>query len=334
MTKPTRSRVAALSAVFVSLVLVLSACSSSSSGGTATTSGTSTSATSTTDTSSAPTSTAPSTSTPPPKPKVMVHIKTLNADGATYGVAMPIIVYFQHRIASAKDFAAATKVTVNGQPQVGAWYFEGSDANKGYPVEGHWRPEHYWTPHSKVHVDLPMKGVSGGGDYVFDNSLTLDFFIGAQHLGTVDDSGSPHTLKITNDGKPYGTFPVSLGANQTRTRSGIKVIMEQVPTTCMHDTNGSYYECGIKFDQRLTYDGEYLHAAPWNIGNIESGVDTSNGCTNLLPADAEKLFHFLQIGDPIEYPNANGPRMQLGDGYGDWNVPWGVWQQGGLISTT
>ena len=23
--------------------------------------------------------------------------------------------------------------------------------------------------------------------------------------------------------------------------------------------------------------------------------------------------------------------MQLGDGYGDWNVPWASWQTGGLV---
>ena len=45
--------------------------------------------------------------------------------------------------------------------------------------------------------------------------------------------------------------------------------MEQYPTTCMHDIAGTYYECGIKFDSRLTYDGEYLHAAPWNVSNID-----------------------------------------------------------------
>jgi hypothetical protein len=102
----------------------------------------------------------------------------------------------------------------------------------------------------------------------------------------------------------------------------------------MHDTNNSYYECGIKDDQRLTYDGEYLHAAPWNVHNILAGVDSSNGCTNLLPADAVKLYNFLEVGDVVTYPNANGQRMQIGDGYGDWNVPWGQWLYGGLYRTS
>ena len=85
----------------------------------------------------------------------------------------------------------------------------------------------------------------------------------------------------------------------------------------------------MKFDQRLTYDGEYLHAAPWNVYNITHGINSSNGCTNLLPADAQKLYGFLDVGDVVKYPNANGPPMQLGHGYGDWNVPWPQWRPAG-----
>jgi lipoprotein-anchoring transpeptidase ErfK/SrfK len=261
-----------------------------------------------------------------------VHIKTLNADGAQYGVGMPVIVFFQHHITSGKALQAATKVTADGKPVQGGWYFEGSSYIKGYPIEAHWRPETYWPAHSQIHVDIPVKGLSGGGNYVFDNSLTLDFSIGASHIGVVDDTGRPHTLTIKSDGKFWGKFPVSLGANNTPTRSGTKVIMEKGVSICM--SGPGYHECGVKYTQRLTYDGEYLHSAPWNISHIESGFDSSNGCTNLLPSDAKKLYSFLEVGDVIQYPNANGGRMQLGQGYGDWNVNWGEWQTGGLVPTT
>ena len=63
-------------------------------------------------------------------------------------------------------------------------------------------------------------------------------------------------------------------------------------------------------------------------------MDSSNGCTNLLPDDAKKLYDFLRVGDVVIYPNANGPAMSLGAGYGDWNVSWGEWQTGGLVPTT
>ena len=43
--------------------------------------------------------------------------------------------------------------------------------------------------------------------------------------------------------------------------------------------------------------------------------------------------HYLNIGDVVRYPHTDGPRMRLGDGYGDWNLNWAQWSTGGLIST-
>ncbi|WP_375479985.1 L,D-transpeptidase [uncultured Jatrophihabitans sp.] len=246
-------------------------------------------------------------------------------------MGMPVIAYFSKRIKSGKALQDATTVTVNGQAAKGAWFFESSAAGNG-PVEGHFRLQNYWPAHAKVHVGIPAKGLSAGPGLAYDDSLTLDFSTGPKTVAIVNDA--THKMTVTSDGKLYGTFGVSLGATKTPTFRGTKVIMEQDRTTCMHDTNNTYYECGIKWDQRLTYSGEYLHAAPWNVSNINNGVNSSNGCTNLLPAVAEKLWHFMRVGDVVQYPNADGPAMQLGSGYGDWNVNWPQWQTGGLVSTT
>jgi lipoprotein-anchoring transpeptidase ErfK/SrfK len=271
----------------------------------------------------------PTTSTPTPEAKP-VHIKTANADGASYGVGMPIIAYFTKRITSAATLEQDTVVTADGQPVQGGWYFETSAAFKDYPIEGHWRPKAYWPPHSQIHVDMPMKGKSAGTGLAFDNNLTLDFSIGASHIVTV--SNATHTLTVVADGKRWGTFPVSLGATKTPTIRGTKVIMEKGLDISMRGPG--YYDPHVKYTQRLTYGGEYLHAAPWNTYNIDHGINSSNGCTNLHNADAKKLYDFLGIGDVVRFPDANGPRMQLGEGYGDWNVPWSQWQTGGLVPTT
>jgi len=292
-------------------------------------------------TTTTPTTPPPSTTKPTGLP---VHIRTANSDNATYGVGMPIIAYFSKKITDASTLVAGTKVTADGQPVEGGWYFETSAAIKGYPIEGHWRPKTYWQPHAQVHVDLPMNGKSAGTGLAYDDSLTLDFAIGASHIVTVNNA--THKLTVISDGKQWGTFPVSLGARDTPTLNGTKVIMERLTSVCMsgNPPNGpAYHECGVKWDQRLTYGGEYLHAAPWNCtgapgcvgpANNIGQANSSNGCTNLTPNDAEKLYHFLNIGDVVRFPNANGPRMQLGDGYGDWNLSWTQWQTGGLISTT
>ncbi len=273
-------------------------------------------------------SNSPTTPKPKPKPKKPVHIKVLNADGSNFGVGMPEIAYFSRKPANGKPLQDATTVTVNGKPAKGAWYFEYSAANKGYPVEGHFRLQNYWPAHSRVHISIAAKGVSAGKNLAYDDSLTSDWTTGPANISVVDDS--THTITVTSDGKKFGSYPVSLGATDTPTRSGTKVIMEKGASICM--SGPGYNECGVKDTQRLTYDGEYLHAAPWNLGNI-GHADSSNGCTNLTPGDAKTLFDFLRIGDVVKYPNANGGAMQFGQGYGDWNVPWGTWQTGGLVST-
>jgi lipoprotein-anchoring transpeptidase ErfK/SrfK len=238
---------------------------------------------------------------------------------------MPIIAFFNVAPTDAKQFNAATKVTVNGSPVEGNWFFE-KTAHEGAALEGHWRPQTYWPGHAKIHMDLPVKGMSAGAGLTFDDSLTLDMSTGVAYVGTVDAT----TLKmtVTADGAPFGVYPVSLGAKKTPTAHGIKVIMEKGLDIEMKGPG--YDDPHVKYTQRLTYGGEYLHSAPWNVANI-GHRSTSNGCTNLLPADAKKLYGTFKIGDVFIYPNANGPAMTLGAGYGDWNVDWATWQTGGVL---
>jgi lipoprotein-anchoring transpeptidase ErfK/SrfK len=280
-------------------------------------------------TSSSTTSTTPEKKTAPPsKP---VHVKVNIADGARVGVGLPVIATFRVKVTDGAAFQKATRATVNGAAAAGAWYFEYSDPASGHLMEAHYRLQHYWPGHARVHIDMPLKGLPAGKGLAFDNSLTLDFVTGPANIAVVDDS--THKMTVTSDGKPYGVFPVSLGANDTPTKKGIKVIMDKGADVSMRGPD--YFVPHVRYTQRLTYSGEYLHAAPWNVRHI-GNTDTSNGCTNLLPADAIKLFGFLRIGDVVQYPNIAAPaakKMQLGMGYGDWNVPWSLWQTGGAVRT-
>jgi lipoprotein-anchoring transpeptidase ErfK/SrfK len=296
-------------------------------------------------TSSLPTTPAPSTPVPSSSSSVPtghgqpVQVSLQTGDGAQVGVGMPIIAYLSRPITDAKAFSAATKVTVNGEPVKGAWYFEQKYAQPGVAIEADYRLPHYWPAHAQIRLSLPVKGLSAGPGLVFHDSLTLAFSTGAANIAVVDDT--THTMTVTSDGKLWGRFPVSLGATDTPTAHGTKVIMEKGLSICM--TGPGYHICHVKDTQRLTYGGEYLHAAPWNcIGpkgctgpedNIGK-ADSSNGCTNLLPADAAKLYHFLEVGDVVRYPNANGPAMTMGAGFGDWNVAWAQWLTGGIYPTS
>jgi lipoprotein-anchoring transpeptidase ErfK/SrfK len=279
-------------------------------------------------TSSAPASGSTNSPTGSSSPNTRpVHVSLLEGDGGVYGVGMPIIAWFNVASTNGAAFAQATTVTVNGNKVAGAWYFERS-SHAGSAMEAHYRPRTYWPGHASIHVDLPVEGLSAGPGLSFDDSLTLDLTTGAATFATVD----AHTLQMTvkSDGKLVGVYPVSLGAPNTRTSRGIKVIMEKGLDIPMRGPG--YYDPHVQYTQRLTYGGEYLHSAPWNIRNLGKR-STSNGCTNLSPTVAKQLYGLMRIGDVVSYPNANGSLMQLGSGYGDWNLSWGQWQTGGAIKT-
>jgi lipoprotein-anchoring transpeptidase ErfK/SrfK len=268
---------------------------------------------------------SPSAAASPTPAGQPVHVSLLNGDGDVRGIGMPIIAFFNVAPTDAKQFNAATKVTVNDSPVEGNWYFE-KTARKGAALEAHWRPQNYWPAHARIHMDLPVKGLSAGAGLAFDDSLTLDMSTGVAYIGTIDATAL--TMTVTADGAHFGTYPVSLGATATPTSHGIKVIMEKGLDIPM--SGPGYYDAHVQFTQRLTYGGEYLHSAPWNVANI-GHRSSSNGCTNLLPADAQKLYNTFEIGDVFIYPNANGPAMTIGAGYGDWNVSWSQWQTGGAL---
>jgi lipoprotein-anchoring transpeptidase ErfK/SrfK len=257
-----------------------------------------------------------------------VHIRLFNGDYLQYGVGMPVIAYFSDAITDARPLAAATAVTVNGKPNETAWYFMRSPSGAG-AIEGHLRPKNFWPAHAEVHVAMRTAGLAAGDGRHYDDALTLDFTTGPTTIATVDDR--THMLNVRSDGRPVGSFPVSLGAKKTPTMNGVKVVMQKGQDVQMRGPG--YYDPHVRYTQRLTYSGEYLHAAPWNTYNIDHGIDSSNGCTNLRPADAEVLYNLLEVGDVVEYVHAAGPRMSVNAGFGDWNVPWSTWRTGGLVPT-
>jgi lipoprotein-anchoring transpeptidase ErfK/SrfK len=285
----------------------------------------------------APPITAGSTSTTSAQ---VVHVSALESDGATYGVGMPIVLYFSPVPTDARAFENAVRVTVNGQPVDGAWFWEQPTADDatGHIVEAHYRLENYWPADSKIHVSIPIGGLSAGQGLVYSHNLTsLNYNIGDSHVSLVD-AGSL-SMRVSSNGKPVRTVPVSLGAAATPTFNGVKVVMqkgEDIPGTHTLRPNGTVMMSGLTYSDdpvqwsvRITESGEYVHAAPWNDGIGQRS--TSNGCTNLNTDDAYWFYHFSQVGDVVQYINTDGSTMPSWDGLGDWNVLWSQWSQGGLL---
>ncbi|WP_257423597.1 L,D-transpeptidase [Nocardioides carbamazepini] len=248
--------------------------------------------------------------------------------GETVGVGMPVVVTFDLPVA---DQAAFEKhMTVTSTPaQPGTWHWISS-------TEAHWRPEAYWQAGSKVSVDVAVNGVSAGGGIYGQDDRTVDFEVGASHIYKVN--AKTHQMKVFENGKLLRTIPVTTGKPGFTTRSGVKVIMEKYDQKRMNSetvgiSRGSaeaYDIDNVKWAMRLTSSGEFIHAAPWSVGS-QGRANVSHGCTGLSTDNAGWLYGMTRRGDVVEYVGTDRP-MESGNGWGDWNVPWGEYVAGSALS--
>jgi lipoprotein-anchoring transpeptidase ErfK/SrfK len=257
-----------------------------------------------------------------------VHVSLYESDGQTFGVAMPIIAYFSAAITDASVFEQATSVTVDGKPVHGAWYFEHS-SQADQALEAHYRLSAYWPAHASIRVSLPLAGLWAGKGLVFDDNLTLSIKTGAAQVVKVD--GKTKRMRVYSDGKLIRTFLASLGKADTPTYAGTAVVIGKANPQDMVSAPGEpYYNIEVPWSVRVTYDGEFIHDAYWN-GELGQ-ANLSHGCTNLSPAAAEWYYHFSLIGDPVTWTNTGtSQRVPVWDGYGDWNLSWASYRQGGLL---
>ena len=244
---------------------------------------------------------------------------------------MPIIAYFSQKITDATVFDEAVSVTVNGRPAGGAWYFEPSSRSE-FGVEAHYRPPSYWPAHASIRVSMPLVGLWAGDGLVFDNTVTLTMNTGAAQLATVDGTAGVDTMSITSDGQPVKTLKVSLGKATTPTYLGTAVVMAKANPQEMKSDPGEQpaYDLMVPWSVRVTNDGEFIHDAYWN-GQIGQ-QNLSHGRTNLSPTDAEWYYNWSLIGDPVTFVNTGtNQTIPVTDGWGDWNLPWATYAQGGLL---
>lgn len=286
------------------------------------------------------TRTTATTSSRPPKP---VHVSTFEGDGKTYGIGMAVMVLFSASPTDSTGFTKAVTVTVNGKKADGYWFWQAPTV-PGYKMEALYRENGYWPAHSTIEVDLPLQGVSAGPGLAYDDSLSVQFHIGAAHISYVDNT--QHRMVVTSDGNVVKNYPVSLGASITPTFDGTKVVMakgEDIPGTHKPRPNGAVrmvsspnspdtYDEIVPWSVRITNSGEFIHAAKWNLVNI-GNRNTSNGCTNLTPTDAKWFYDFSVPGDVVIYKDANskGTVQPSWDGWGWWNIPWSEWSHGGML---
>ncbi|MEI2819259.1 MAG: L,D-transpeptidase [Marmoricola sp.] len=147
-----------------------------------------------------------------------------------------------------------------------------------------------------------------------------------------------HQMKVFVGGKLARTIPITTGQQpKFTTRSGVKIIIEKVRSKTMNsetvgiDPNGpdGYNIDNVEYAQRLTFSGEFVHAAPWSVGS-QGRANVSHGCTGMSTSNAGWFYSVTQPGDVVEYTGTNRP-MTLTNGYGDWNLSWDDWVKGSAL---
>ena len=248
-------------------------------------------------------------------------------DGGTVGIGMPVIATFDLPVVDKATFEKRMKVT--SQPaQEGSWYWLSAR-------EAHWRPQNYWKPGTKVHVEANLNGVPAGGGRWGEQSVVTDFTVGRSVIAKVNLK--THLMDVHINGKKAKSIPVSGGRPGWETRSGVKVIMEKFTDFTMKaesiglkEGDKDFYEdVKVKRALRITHSGEFLHSAPWSVRQ-QGHENVSHGCVGMSDANSIWLYDNMRIGDVVETVGSKKP-MTMGNGYADWNLSWATWQQGSAL---
>jgi lipoprotein-anchoring transpeptidase ErfK/SrfK len=249
-------------------------------------------------------------------------------DGETVGVGMPVVVTFDLPVTDRALFEKHMRVT-STPAQRGSWYWL-SDR------EVHYRPARYWKAGSEVSVDLDINSLPAGNGIYGQESRSIDFRVGDSVVSRVDVS--THTMRTFVNGELARTMPISAGKAGWETRSGTKVIIEKfrrkrmnAATIGVDESDPEYYDLSnVQYALRVTYSGEFLHAAPWSSGS-QGSANVSHGCVGMSLADAQWLYERTSRGDVVEVTGSER-QMTLENGFGDWNLSAAEWKQGSALS--
>jgi lipoprotein-anchoring transpeptidase ErfK/SrfK len=249
-------------------------------------------------------------------------------EGQTVGVGMPVIVRFD---VPGKDKASIEKhlKVTNTSNQRGAWHWISDN-------EVHWRPANYWKPGTDVTVEADINSVPAGNGIYGQLSRTSTFHIGDSVISHVNVQ--THTMRVFVNGKLARSIPVSAGKPGFITRSGVKVIVEKfrhkrmdAATTGISQSDPEYYNISnVEYAMRVTYSGEFIHAAPWSVGS-QGSTNVSHGCVGMSTENAAWLYGISKVGDVVDVTGSDR-YMTLDNGYGDWNESFKDWRKGSALS--
>jgi lipoprotein-anchoring transpeptidase ErfK/SrfK len=236
----------------------------------------------------------------------------------TYGVGMPIILYFNRPIGNRAAVERALQVR-SSKRVVGAWYWD--SRCRLAPVCLYFRPRHYWRPHTRVSFTGHLDGVKVAPGVYGNHTLRQTFTIGSSLI--VVANTARHYMNVYRKGKLFAHWPISSGRPGDDTPNGTYLTIEKANPV---DMVGPGYNIEVPWSVRITWSGDYLHDAYWSVGE-QGFTNVSHGCVNMSPADAETYYTMAVPGDPVKITGS--PRAGTWDnGWTMWFLAWHRWVRG------
>jgi lipoprotein-anchoring transpeptidase ErfK/SrfK len=254
-------------------------------------------------------------------PKKTFTARVIEGYRQTYGVGMPIILYFDRPISNRKAVERALQITTSRRV-VGAWYWD--NRCRTAPQCLYFRPQRYWPPHTRVSFTGHLNGLEAAPGVYGHHTLTQKFTIGSPLITTV--STDHHQMKVYRDRKLFATWPISSGRPGDDTPNGTYLTIEKANPV---DMVGPGYNIEVPLSVRITWSGDYLHDAYWSVGD-QGFSNVSHGCVNMSPANAQTYYKMAVPGDPVKITGS--PRAGTWDnGWTMWFLPWKRWVRGSAL---
>ena len=252
------------------------------------------------------------------------------AQGEVVGVGVPITVNFNKRVDNKAEIERAMVVRTP-EPLLGAWAWKDDKT-----VE--FRPKELWPGDMDVTVELDFEGVQAQ-EGVFGREDTVQTFRFRPSMVSVVDAAT-YTMDVFKAGELVRTVPVTTGKEGWETRTGTKVILSKERSRVMDAATGgispespNYYRVTAPYAMRLTYSGEFIHAAPWSIAS-HGNANVSHGCVGLSEENAAWWWNENNIGDVVIVKNTGRPHGNDGNGLTIWNDTWSQWLERSATGAT
>ncbi|KOU58016.1 lipoprotein [Streptomyces sp. MMG1533] len=267
------------------------------------------------------------------KPLTKKRLKvTFGPKTGTYGVGQPITAKLSKPIKDKAQRAVVERaLKVDSMPAAdgGGWHWVN---NK----ELHYRPKEYWPAHATIQVRSNLEGIKIGDRLWGGKAKPLKITTGDSVIAVTD--ASTHAMTVYRNGEVIKQIPVTTGKPGFDTRNGVKVVLAKEYFVRMRGTSigiaegsAESYDLPVYYATRVTWSGEYVHAAPWSVGS-QGYANVSHGCTGMSTANAAWFFETVREGDLVKVINSNGNTMEsFGNGFGDWNLAWKNWRDGSAL---